>query len=179
MKVIYQRRSVLRSAANIALALCLPVSTLGRAWATELPKPKGKTILNISGGISNTNQGNEAVFDLPMLESLGVTSFSTMTPWYNEKVIFEGVSMARLLEAVGARGSAVSVSALNDYTTEIPISDFSTHQVILAIKRDGAYMPIKDKGPLFIVYNYDSDPQLKHQRFYSRSAWQVAKIFVK
>ncbi|MCC2664519.1 MAG: oxidoreductase, partial [Geminicoccaceae bacterium] len=45
------------------------------------------------------------------------------------------------------------------------------YPVILALKRDGAYMPVRDKGPLFIVYPYDSSPELKHQNYYSRSAW--------
>ena len=46
-------------------------------------------------------------------------------------------------------------------------------QVLLALKRNGAYMPVRDKGPLFIVYPYDSSPELKHQKYYSRSAWPV------
>ena len=40
-------------------------------------------------------------------------------------------------------------------------------------------MPVDDKGPLFIVYPYDSDPVLQTEKFYSRSAWQVAQIIVK
>jgi hypothetical protein len=40
-------------------------------------------------------------------------------------------------------------------------------------------MPVRDKGPLFIVYNYDSNAELQHQRFYSRSVWQVARMVVK
>ena len=91
----------------------------------------------------------------------------------------EGVGMARLMDFVGATGSSITVKALNDYATDIPMEDFNKYPVILALKRDGAYMPIKDKGPLFIVYPYDSDPNLKHQRFYSRSAWQVGQIVVK
>ena len=47
------------------------------------------------------------------------------------------------------------------------------------LKRDGEYMTSRDKGPLFIVYPYDSNPDLKNQKFYSRSVWQVAKIEVK
>jgi hypothetical protein len=50
---------------------------------------------------------------------------------------------------------------------------------MLATKRDGNYMPVRDKGPLFIVYNYDSNTELQHQRFYSRSVWQVARMVVK
>jgi hypothetical protein len=69
--------------------------------------------------------------------------------------------------------------ALNDYTTEIPVDDFTKYNVILALKRDGEYMPVRDKGPLFIVYPYDSDPELRSQKYYSRSAWQVARLIVK
>ena len=59
------------------------------------------------------------------------------------------------------------------------VGDFARHNVLLALKRNGLYMPIRDKGPLFIVYPYDSDPQLRHQRFYSRSAWQLVRIVVR
>jgi hypothetical protein len=40
-------------------------------------------------------------------------------------------------------------------------------------------MPVRNRGPLFIVYNFDSDPELKSQKFYSRSVWQVAKLEVR
>ena len=63
--------------------------------------------------------------------------------------------------------------------TEIPIADLAKFNVLLALKRDGEYMPTRDKGPLFIVYPYDSEPELKSQLFYSRSAWQVAELIVK
>ena len=86
--------------------------------------------------------------------------------------------MAALLDHVGAAGTKVTALALNDYSTDIPLDDFRRYDAILALKRDGAYMPVRDKGPLFIVYPYDSDPALKHQRYYSRSAWQVARLVV-
>lgn len=172
------RRSLLLFSGATALGAVLGLGAAPGSAAT-LPKPQGKVILKISGRIANANNGETAEFDLPMLEALGLESFSTTTPWYKDSVTFEGVLMASLLRHVGASGSSISVTALNDYTTEIPIEDFSAYRVILALKRDGAYMPIRDKGPLFIVYPYDSDPALKHQRIYSRSAWQVASIVVK
>jgi hypothetical protein len=50
--------------------------------------------------------------------------------------------------------------------------------VILALKINGEYMRVRDKGPLFIVYPYDSEPELNNQVFYSRSAWQVSKMSI-
>lgn len=155
---------------------------LGRSPAgaqTALAPPADKTILTVTGKIAVTNQPNAAAFDRAMLESLGLAVIETTTPWYSAKVKFEGVPMVRLLKAVGASGEKLSVVALNDYKTEIPIEDFEKFGTILALKRDGNYMPISDKGPLFVVYPYDSNPELKTQKFYGRSAWQVARIEVK
>jgi len=39
-------------------------------------------------------------------------------------------------------------------------------------------MQVRDKGPLFIIYPYDSMQELQSQTYYTRSAWQVAKLIV-
>ncbi len=172
MTIHISRRSVIALGAGIAgLALAGPA-------AAALAMPSKKTILTISGKITNTNDGDTAVFDLPMLEAIGTSSIETATPWYNGAVRFEGVRMDALMRYVGATGESVMATALNDFSTDIPMSDFSRFGVILALKRDGIYMPVRDKGPLFIVYPYDSFSELKAQKYYSRSAWQVAKLVV-
>jgi hypothetical protein len=176
MKTMVTRRGF---AKLTGMAMTMAALGATRAMAAPLAKPTGKVILAISGLIGNTNNGEKAEFDMPMIEALGTISFTTKTPWYKDPVTFTGVPMDKLMEAVAAKGTSVTVTALNDYATDIPIEDFKIHPVILATKRDGNYMPVRDKGPLFIVYNYDSKPELQHQRFYSRSAWQVARMVVK
>lgn len=177
MRLMFSRRGFVRLGGTVLTTAGLGTAT--RAIAAPLGKPQGKVILTISGLISNTNNGDKAEFDLPMIEALGVQSFTTKTPWYKDPVTFSGVPMSKLMDAVGAKGTSITVTALNDYATDVPVEDFKAHTVILATKRDGNYMPVRDKGPLFIVYNYDSNPELQHQRFYSRSVWQVARIVVK
>jgi hypothetical protein len=147
--------------------------------AASLPAPTGKPILTVTGKITVTNKDGSAQFDRAMLEALGETSFSTSTPWYDGPHKFEGVPLAKLLDAVGASGDQIVATALNDYSTTIPIEDARKFGVILALKRDGANMPVSDKGPIFIIYPFDSNPELKAQMYYKRSAWQVARIEVK
>lgn len=146
--------------------------------AAMLRAPTGKPILQISGKIRVFNMGDTASFDRAMLESIGTSSFKTLTPWYSGSVTFEGVPMSALLDRVGAFGDQIAVIALNDYTSQIPVADIKEYGVLLALKRDGVYMPVRDKGPLFIVYPYDSNPELRQQKYYSRSAWQVAKMVI-
>ncbi|WP_206453548.1 oxidoreductase [Aurantimonas marina] len=148
------------------------------AYAEGLQSPAGKPILTVSGKIEVTNAGDSAEFDREMLEALGTVTFETMTPWYDNPVKFEGVRLDKLMTLLGARGTRVKAVALNDYSTEIPIEDFARHGTIIALKRDSEYMPVRDKGPLFIVYPYDSDVALQSQTFYGRSAWQLSKLIV-
>jgi len=171
MSIIHRWRLV------AVLILAAIVASPMRAEAQAVPT--GKTILTISGKISSPNKDGAVQFDREMLEALGTVSFETKTPWYAEPVKFEGVPLAKLMAAVGANGQRITAIALNDYAVDLPMEDTQKYNVILALKRDGAYMPVSDKGPLFIVYPYDSDPELKSQKFYSRSAWQVALIEVK
>lgn len=143
-----------------------------------LPSPQDKPVLTISGHISIRNDEDVARFDRPMLEALGVRGFVTSTPWYREATRFDGVPMRTLLRAVGASGDRIVANALNDYTIEIPIADFTQYDVLLALKRNGTYMPVRDKGPLFIVYPFDSSPELQAQKFYCRSVWHLAQLIV-
>jgi len=166
-------------------SLALSVGMVGLPWLSRtaasavVPAPADKAILTVSGKVSNTNREGAIDFDRAMLEGIGLTAFVTTTPWYNGEMKFEGVLMSRLMSFVGAKGDKVTALALNDYSTDIPMEDLTAYKVILALKRNGEYMPVNDKGPLFVVYPYDSDPALKHQRYYSRSAWQVRRMIVK
>lgn len=160
----------------IVLLLSFVIST--QAWAGELSKPAGKVLLTMSGNIQNTNEDGKAVFDIASLEKLGMVSFQTTSPWYDGRPTFTGVPVQKLMDYVGAKGTVIKVTALNDYTTIIPLNDFKKYNVILALKINGEYMRIRDKGPLFIVYPYDSIPELNNQIYYSRSAWQVSKMTI-
>lgn len=145
----------------------------------ELGTPQGAPILTVSGSISHKNAGDTAQFDRAMLEKIGMTSFKTSTPWFTGEVEFEGVPLADLMETVGATGTEIEAVALNDYKATVPIEDFAKYGVILALKRDGEYMPVRDKGPLFIVYPYDDFDGLQAQQFYSRSVWQLKELVVR
>jgi hypothetical protein len=146
--------------------------------ADVLPMASGKLILTVSGAIATTNRSNEAVFDRNLLESLGSEKITTTTPWSSGTDVFEGVGLETLMRVLGATGSFVTAYALNDFTTKLPVSDFKRFHPIMALKRNGEYMPVRDKGPLFIVYPYDHDPELKQQVYYNRSAWQIARLVV-
>ncbi|SEG85833.1 hypothetical protein [Marinobacterium lutimaris] len=149
------------------------------ANAGTLESPQGSVILTVSGAIENTNGDGVARFDKAMLEALQQRTTETATPWHEGVVSFEGPLGSALLDAVGASGETMQVTAINDYSAEVPVSDFYDHEVILALKADGKYMRVRDKGPLFIIYPFDEKPELSSEIIHNRSVWQIKAIDIK
>ncbi|NHQ84659.1 molybdopterin-dependent oxidoreductase [Iodobacter sp. HSC-16F04] len=143
-----------------------------------LDAPAGKVILTISGKVGEKNAGNTAVFDLAMLEKLPQQSYRTQTPWEALPVQFSGPYLRDVLAAARASGSVIKAVAVNDYKTEIPFSDTHRFNMILAHKMNGQSIPARTKGPLFIVYPYDTKPELQTKPYYDRSAWQVKLLVI-
>ncbi len=161
----------------------LLLSTLLGAFAvTTLPAlaldaPKERPILSISGKIGEKNAGDVARFDMKMLEALPQHSFTTRTPWYDKPVKFTGPLLADVLAAVKASGSTISAIAINDYKISIPVGD-TKHKPIVARLLDDQPMPVREKGPLFVVYPFDSSAELRSSTYYERSIWQLKALEV-
>lgn len=149
------------------------------AGARALERPGGPVVLTVSGQVRHINQGGAAEFDMPMLERLPQARFSTRTPWYAQAREFTGPLLRDVLRAAGAHGSQLRARALNDYRVDIPFDDAQRYDLIVARLLDGAPMPVRDKGPLFIVYPFDAQPELRNAVYYSRSAWQLRSIEVR
>lgn len=146
--------------------------------ASNLPDPKGHVILKVDGAISNPNADGAAHFDLEMLKALGTTTIVTHTSWTDGAIRFEGVLARSVLSAVGANGKAVRAEALNDYTSVIPFEEFRNHDVILAFAMDGKRLSRRDKGPLWIIYPWDDNPDLKSPDRASYAVWQLRRLTV-
>lgn len=144
-----------------------------------VPEPKGPTVLRVSGRIDAGKEGVVA-FDMATLERLGVVRFTTSTNWTEGMTTFDGVLLSRVLEMVGAEADATRLilTALNDYSVPMPISDAYDWPVILAFKENGAYMSLRERGPLWVVYPRHVYPELGSREYMSRWVWQLAKITV-
>lgn len=164
---------------RLIAAACFLAGTTQAASADQLPIPAGEIVLTVSGNIENTNAGDTAQFDREMLDALGVVDIATATPWYDDVVTFSGVPLADVLELVAVQGEMITAIALNDYEVEIPVSDAWETGVILATRLNGEVMTVRDKGPIFIIYPYDSDDDFQNQTYYGRSAWQVNRLVIR
>ena len=146
--------------------------------ARALERPAGAIVLTVSGRVRKINDGRRAQFDMAMLEALPQQVVVTRTPWFSQIRRFTGPLLRDVLDAAGARGDILKAVALNNFKVEIPVADTRQFPMLLARLMDDQPMPVRDKGPLFIVYPFDTDAALRSTRYYNRSTWQLRAIEV-
>ncbi len=165
---MYDRRLFTASALLCALTFS--------SAALALDAPKERPILAVSGKIAEKNAGDVARFDMKMIEALPQHTFTTSTPWFDKPMKFTGPLLADVLAAVKASGSSVSAVAINDYKITIPAADAGKFKVIVARLIDDKPIPVREKGPLFVVYPFDSAAELRTSTYYERSIWQLKAL---
>lgn len=162
-----------------AMAVVFQLLASGVAGACTLPQPVGEALLVIDGMINACNDGLEVHLDAAMVEALPHRQIKTENPWDHGPSTYEGVLLRDLMKYVQADGSVATFSALNDYRADLSIADMNKYDVILAYKRDGVDLPVRDKGPFFVVFPFTDVPELATEARYAQSVWQVNRITIK
>jgi hypothetical protein len=83
-----------------------------------------------------------------------------------------------IMDRVGAQGTSVRATALNDYEVTIPVSDFSSYRVLVAMYQDGQELTKRERGPLWIVYPWTEHPELDDRPTRQKSIWQLVHLHV-
>jgi hypothetical protein len=156
----------------ISMLAMLPFAAASQA------DPAGEVLLTVTGPMADQAEAEAVQFDLEMLQELGTVEFETSTIWTQGVQTFEGVPLSALVESLGMSGTTLRATAINDYAVDIPISDAVEDGPIIAYKLNGEEMSVRDKGPLWIVYPYDSKKEYQSEVVYSRSIWQLDRIEV-
>jgi hypothetical protein len=175
MKITSIRRHTCTGVLFCTLSIFVPGLS---AFEMAPEAPKGAVILTVNGKIGVKNTPDAAVFDAALLDALPQKSFVTKTPWFKEPVKFTGPLLKDVLQALKADGKTVNATALNDYKVAIPMADALKYDVLLARQINGRVITVREKGPVFIIYPFDSFPELRNLTYYSRSIWQVKALNV-
>lgn len=127
--------------------------------------------------IVDTN-GAEHTLYLDALDQMEQVDFLTTTIWTEGLIRFSGVPVLDLLKEFEAEGQTLQISALNDYKVEMPTADLIEDAPIVATRMNGDLMPVRDKGPYWIVYPYDRSPEYRTEVKHAQSVWQLKSLVV-
>ncbi len=134
--------------------------------------------LQIDGAIRAPDGSQVIQLDGATIRALPQRNVTTRTPWHDGAVTFSGPRLWDLLEPLKPAGKTLHITALNDYSVDIPLSDLPRYQPLLAWQLNGKALTVRNKGPLFLIYPFDAYPELHNQLHYGRSIWQIKRITV-
>ncbi|PWK62954.1 twin-arginine translocation signal domain-containing protein [Roseicyclus mahoneyensis] len=153
------------------------IKIAGAASAAALlgvPARADEVLLTITG---NVTDGARAFTDADLL-ALPQISFETSTIWTDGVLRFSGPSVASVLEAAGAGPGDITFAAVNDYVVSMPRNVVEAGAPIIANRIGGEPFSRRDKGPLWIVFPYDSDARFRAESLYAYSVWQLVGLTV-
>ncbi|MEO1199772.1 MAG: molybdopterin-dependent oxidoreductase [Pseudomonadota bacterium] len=148
---------------------------IGAAYFTLAPATGQDALYTLSVEIDGADT---ATLTMSELDAMRQVDFVTSTIWTDGENQFSGVPLADVLATAGISDGIVQLIALNDYSVEIPVDEIDGDYPIIATRMDHEAMPIRDKGPFWVIYPYDHDPEFQTETIYARSIWQLQRISV-
>lgn len=141
-------------------------------------RANGPVVLTLTGNVGVQGKTGVVEFKLADLQALKQQTFTTSTPWDPRPVKFSGPLLRDVLDVALAKGLQLSATAVNDYSVTLPMEDAVKFDPILAIKLDDRDIPVRTRGPIFLIYPFSRLPELNKPTFHARSIWQVKAIKV-
>ncbi|MDF3362788.1 molybdopterin-dependent oxidoreductase [Sulfitobacter sp. Ks41] len=136
--------------------------------------------------LSLTTSKQSVDFTLEQLQTLPQTTVVTANDYVEPSAVFQGPLLRTVLEALEIDKDAelkmidaeLKMIALNDFTSTVPASDAFDYDVIMAVLRDGELMTVRNKGPIWVIYPMDDNPELRSDIYNDRLVWQLKEIAV-
>lgn len=147
-------------------------SAINAMVATTSAGQSDDILLTVINGDTETALTDAALMELPQV------SFQTSTIWTASEQTFSGPSLHSVLDLVGAGPGPVRLTAVNDYAITIPRKDIEGSAPIVANRINSAAFNTRQKGPLWLVYPYDSDIRYQTEEIFAFSIWQLTQIEV-
>lgn len=166
--------SLLKHLIPLLLPFCLasPASHAADDWQAL---PANPLILTVTGELGCCPQG-QALFDLQRLDALPQVEVKTLTPWTEQEDSYQGVRLSVLLDELKAQGQRIDATALNDYSMLLSLPAARKYPVILATRKNGKVMGVRDKGPIWVIYPLSEFPELHKEEHHQAMVWQLKSL---
>lgn len=112
------------------------------------------------------------------LMALPQQSFQTTTPWNAGRNSYAGPSLKNVLALLGPVSELreIKLIAANDYIVDLPLDMLEETYPIVTTRLNDAPFSLRDKGPLWVMFPFDSEAQLQTGLYHSRAVWQLTAI---
>lgn len=121
-------------------------------------------------------EGARQEIGLAALDRLAQREATTTTPWTDGPQRFAGVAGEAIAAFAPSGAVEAVVTALNDYVAVVPLAHFIEGLAFIATRRNGEPMRIREKGPFWVMYDFDAMSDEERLVCEPLAVWQVATI---
>lgn len=155
-------RGALAAATLLVASLCAAVVMAAETALTLVRGPGDAEVLELS---------------LEDLAALPQVTVVTRNSFVDGEVAFRGPLARDVIDQLALGGAELlRFFAANEYSVDIPGSDLTKFDAILAMEADGKPLSRRDKGPLWLIYPISDNEELTDPVYDQRLIWQVVRI---
>jgi len=119
-----------------------------------------------------------AIYNQPMISELGLREIRTTTPWTDGVVKFEGTALRSILADAGVADRNVTALSMDDYAASMSADLINEHDPIVATRMNGKFLQAGNKGPFWIMFDFDAMPAEDAAEMHSYSVWHLNELEV-
>lgn len=161
------------------LAIAIAFFSINQSLAdTAQPRPaKIQASSSTSPLLTLVGPREKIRLSLSELENLGMHEVKTSTFWPDDDGIYAGPLFIDVLKRAGLDGAeAVRIRARDGFSQVLPRRDWEKWPILLATRRDGKPLSVREKGPMRIIYPRDMSPELSDTVYRLRWIWLIDSI---
>lgn len=110
------------------------------------------------------------------LLALPQVTIETSTPWDEEVITFSGPTLKALLTRYNITEGELNLYASNRYQIQIPWDYIEDTSPIIANRMNGGPFSRRQRGPLWLIFPFDSDDRYRSYEVSAMSIWQLISI---
>lgn len=114
-------------------------------------------------------------FTMAEIERLGVVAVTTSTPFTIGRLPLSGPPGYAIAQLVATDYSSVLVTSESGAVVEVEAEVFN-YEAILATRLSDAPLAVRDRGPFWLVYDFDQARPERRDFLRARSVWHVASL---
>lgn len=125
----------------------------------------------IKNGILDKTLSDNELLELPQAE------ITTELPWIDGMTQFSGVQITDIFDHLETpTPENITFVALNNYQIEIAINDIEKYQPIIASRKNGKTMSVRDKGPFWVIFPLSEYPEINNTDYHAKMIWQLKEV---
>ena len=110
------------------------------------------------------------------LLALPQVTIETSTPWDEEEITFSGPTLKALLTRYNITEGELNLYASNRYQIQVPWDYIEDTTPIIANRMNGNPFSRRQRGPLWLIFPFDSDDRYRSYEVSAMSIWQLISI---